>query len=204
MRKVFNEVRVNNLFKKFNSLYYFKDISIEDIRNGNVFKKLRKRSDIEYTSVIYHFANSEERKTIEEKFFPTKFASLNEQYTTENFYYWNIDSKIHWVVDTPEGERHFKLKTDNFTDRIPELVKKGKLNLKKEIDSLYGYWLIETENGFFITDLNKDKNGYRKLIEESETNDLIHTIFNKNSFANIIEYKKIRNFLIGLYTQRSI
>jgi hypothetical protein len=197
MRKVFNEVRVNNLFKKFNSLYYFKDISIEDIRNGNVFKKLRKRSDIEYTSVIYHFANSEERKTIEEKFFPTKFASLNEQYTTENFYYWNIDSKIHWIVDTPDGERHFKLKTDNFTDRIPDLVNKGKLNLKKEIDSLYGYWLIETENGFFITDLNKDKNGYRKLIEDSESNDLIHTIFNKNSFADIAEYNEARNFLIG-------
>lgn len=206
MRKVFNDIRVNELFKKFNSLYYFKDISADDIKNGNVFKKLRKRSDIEYTSVIYHFANFEERKTIEEKFFPTKFASLNGQYTTENFYYWNIDSKIHWIVDTPDGERRFKLKTDSFTDRIPDLVNKGKLSLKKEIDSLYGYWLIETENGFFITDLNKDKNGYKKLIEETESNSaevklientLIHTAFHKNGFANMDEYKKIRNFLIG-------
>lgn len=204
MEKVFNEVRVNNLFKKFNSLYYFKDISTDDIKNGNVFKKLKKRNDIEYTSVIYHFANSEERKIIEEKFFPTKFASLSGNYTTENFYFSYRDSKIHWVVDTSEGERHFKLKTDNFSDRIPELVKKGKLSLKKEIDSLYGYWLIETNDGFFITDLNKDKNGYRKLIEDFETNDLIHTIFNKNSFADIAEYNKIRNFLIGQFTQRSI
>ena len=186
MRKVFNEVRVNDLFKKFNALYYFKDISTEDIKSGNVFKKLRGRSDIEYTSVIYHFANPEERKIIEEKFFPTKFASLNGNYTTGNFYFYNRDSKIHWVVDTPEGERHFKLKTDNFTDRIPDLVKKGKLNLKKEIDSLYGYWLIETNDGFFITDLNKDKNGYRKLIEDSVTSD--YTFFKKKPYF----FKKIQ------------
>lgn len=69
------------------------------------------------------------------------------------------------------------------------MVKKAKLNLKKEIGSLYGYWLIETNDGYFITDLNKYKNGYKKIFE-------VNTAFIigiKNSFAT---YKELIFYMV--------
>jgi len=41
VKKVFNDIRVKNLFKKYNSINYFKDISIEDIKSKKVFKKIK-------------------------------------------------------------------------------------------------------------------------------------------------------------------
>ena len=48
------------------------------------------------------------------------------------------------------------------------------------MDKLYGYWIEETNAGWFITDMNKNKDGSYKIIVTSENLKVVN-----NSFGNI-------------------
>ena len=125
--------------------------------------------------------SKEEFNNLIKKFFPLKFASLNGiEFKTAMLFYSDEDKKVHWIIKSNNSERHFKIKTNEIYSRIEEYIIPWFNKIKKEMDKLYGYWIEETNAGWFITDMNKNKDGSYKIIVTSENLKVVN-----NSFGNI-------------------
>ena len=179
MTKVFNIDKVDRLIIKIQPYYFLSEV---DIFNKNAIKVLKKHIKSNYAiNNINTILSKEEFNNLVKKFFPLKFASLNGiEFKTAMLFYSDEDKKVHWIIKSNNSERHFKIKTNEIYSRIEEYIIPWFNKIKKEMDKLYGYWIEETNAGWFITDMNKNKDGSYKIIVTSENLKVVN-----NSFGNI-------------------
>lgn len=181
MNKVYNEIRMIKLCARLNLNY---NRLINEIYKEGLFKIIKRTSPIVFAEDIFN--SCENKNEVLKKFFPLKYASLEGNFKTKRFWYNMNDEKLHWAVyNNEEDIRHFKLKTSNFEDRIPEELAAWKVKIKKEIDSLCGYWIYKDADTFIITD-QSNYNGKPRVIAQWRDN---YFYMNKNNFATLDELK---------------
>lgn len=159
MKKVYNSKLIYNFCDKVQREQV--QCMPEDIYHKTFWKKFNLNS-IENVGLI--FAYTDDKKALMQKFFPNKYAEISARgdFEITHFMYSKIDNKIHCIVNQ-DGERHLKLATDNYAERIPEEITNATKRIKKVIDGFYGYWIDGNSNDWYITDKNKQNGEYRKL-----------------------------------------
>ena len=122
MRKVFNKVEVENFCSAFENKYGY-PCEPDFIYYKTFFKKFNLK-DIHFVNIVYELSKENEKEEIVKSYFPSKYEEMVSTYGKGNFYvkkflYSETDNKIHCIIRTNTGdERHLKLKTDNYSDRI--------------------------------------------------------------------------------------
>lgn len=163
MKKVFN---INEIDKLINELSAYYNLNEYNFYNKNALKFLKDFIKTNHAiDDINEILSEEDFNNLIKKFFPLKFASLEgTDFKTKRVYYSDEDLKVHWVVITNNDERHFKLKTNEICSRIEEYVIPWFNKIKVRIDKLYGYWFERTDDCWFITDMNKNKDGSYRIV----------------------------------------
>lgn len=167
MRKVFNKTEIEKFCSMFENKYGH-TCEPDFIYYKTFFKEINLK-DICFVNVIYDLSNETEKEEIVKSYFPSKYRELISAYGKGNFYvkhflYSKMDEKIHCVVKANNSdERHFKLKTDNYSDRIIEKINSVTKKLQKEINKFYGYWYVEENSCWYITDANKENGKYKRV-----------------------------------------
>lgn len=161
MKKVYNKKAVSYFCNKIRMCNV--NCEPEDIYNKTIWKKLD-LNKIENIGIVFSYADNQ--KALMQKFFPNKYEEISNrgEFGITQFIYSNHDNKIHCVVVQDGNERHLKLSTDNYSDRIPDEITNAQKKLKKEIDSFYGYWFDGNKSNWYITDRNKHGKEYRKIL----------------------------------------
>lgn len=169
MKKVFNINKVDELIINLQP-YYF--LSEENVYKGQAIKILRDFIKTNHAITnINTILSDEDFNNLIKKFFPLKYASLEgTDFKTKSIYYSNEDLKIHWIIVINGEKRHFKLKTNEIYSRLEGYVVPWFNNFKKEMDRLYGYWLEQTDDYWFVTDMNKNKNDSYRILATNNNN----------------------------------
>lgn len=77
-----------------------------------------------------------------------------------------MDEKLHFSVRVGNTTRTFKLSESEFLRRSEEIRKNLFNEIKKELDKLYGYFIIyENDENYYITDKNIVNGKYKVLFE---------------------------------------
>lgn len=169
MRKVFNKVEVEKFCSAFENKYGY-TCEPDFIYYKTFFKKFNLK-DIHFVNIVYELSNENEKEEIVKSYFPSKYEEMVSTYGKGNFYvkhflYSETDNKIHCIIKSNTGdERHFKLKTDNYSDRIIEKINSAKRNIQKKLNKFYGYWIDDAGDGkgWYITDGNIHNGKYKKI-----------------------------------------
>ena len=146
-------------------------IQKNDVCTKEVFKKIKDIGKKEAAQKLFLWCKSfDDCKAVElvSSFFPNKMREVKEQGNFEitNFWYDESDEKIKATINQNGSERKFMLRTDNYEDRIKELINLAITTLTQEVGKLYGYFFMAVDNGWYITDKNLNKDGsYRKVLE---------------------------------------
>ena len=169
MKKVFNINEVNKLINKLSSYYTLNEY---DVYNKDAVKFIKRFIKLNHAiNDINKILTEKDFNDLIKKFFPLKFASLEGlNFRTKKICYLYEDEKVHWIVYVDDKERHFKLKTNDIYSRIESYINPWFDKIKKEIDKLYGYWFEQNSEGWFITDMNKNKDGSYRVVAEGHGN----------------------------------
>lgn len=187
MRKVFNKKVVSRFCSKINMC------NVACAPNNIVDKTIWKKIDlnkIENIGVVYEYVR--DKKSLMQKFFPNKYEEVSRKglFDIVQFVYSTKDNKIHCIIMQDGNERHFKLTTDNYIERIPDEINEAKKAFKKEVDGFYGYWFDGNSSEWYITDKNKHNGNYRKLAVYNSSEHMLRkqSTFCKN---DILEFQDL-------------
>lgn len=185
---IYNKPRINNFIEsKYSQL-----ISYNDVVQKKAYKILRTNlKKIEYANYLYNIVGN--KTEFIKKFFPNRFEELSNngrgEFRTSAFFYRKEEDKVVWRVIQGDNERTFKLRTEDYYNKIESFYIKSLKEIKNTLDGFYGYFIEKNPDGtWYITDKNFHNGSYRKIAYK----DTFFLHVNQNKFAT---KEEIRSFL---------
>ena len=171
MNEVYNLNKISQIAKNIS----FEDFNFSetDIINKVLYKKLKSLlNSINSIKLIYHL--TENKNEFIKKYFPIKYADVSSRgsFFTKHFYYRASEGKIVWVVDHNGEERIFKIKTEDWRTRISDEINQILSKVRKQLDSVYGYYIEGSLDDYFITDKNFINGKYKVICSKHNYKDL--------------------------------
>ena len=170
MNEVYNLNKISQIAKNIS----FEDFNFSetDIINKVLYKKLKSLfNSINSIKLIYHL--TENKNEFIKKYFPIKYADVSSRgsFFTKHFYYRASEGKIVWVVDHNGEERIFKIKTEDWRTRISDEINQILSKVRKQLDSVYGYYIEGSLDDYFITDKNFINGKYKVICSKHNYKD---------------------------------
>lgn len=171
LMKIYNMTNIVEFVYKMKTagIYYFNDKNIRSRYAYQKLKELRKIENAEYVSRwMDDYSSQYEKRKVAKAFFPIKMEEIENSgrdYFVGHFYY--ADGKFHCLVCDGGAERHFKIKTSSYDEKMKPFIDCMNAWFKKQLDGFHGFYAVygDTGNDYFITDRNLNSDGsYRRIV----------------------------------------
>lgn len=172
---VFSVPKLKYLCAKYNIANY------KDLINKKVYKYYK--NVLKTKRALTELWNLTDKVVLFQTLYPVRYSELkqsNDEIVPVDCF---MDDKIHFSVRTGNTTRIFKLSENEFLRRSEEIRKNLFNKIKKELDKLYGYFIIyEDDENYYITDKNI-VNGKYKILFECKNGEVVK---NNEMFENFV------------------
>lgn len=148
--------------------YHF---TCDNIMSRYAYKKLKefrqKENAVLVSRWLEKYGTQNDKWEIAKAFFPLKTSEMEEsgrEHIAAHFYYER--GKFHYLILDNGTERHLKIATSSYDEKMKPYIDKMNKWLKKRLDGFHGFYAIYNETGrdYYITDRNVMADGRHRRV----------------------------------------
>ena len=170
MRKIYNMTGITGFVNEMAEIdnYHF---TCDNIMSRYAYKKLKefrqKENAVLVSRWLEKYGSQYDKWQIAKAFFPIKTGEIEasgRHHMATHFYYER--EKFHCLILDNGEERHLKIATSSYDEKMKPYIDKMNKWLKKKLDGFHGFYAIYNETGrdYYITDRNLAPDGtYRRV-----------------------------------------